>query len=212
MSGSWPDEPVSPPDEHAWVDLGLPSGTLWATCNVGAEAPEDYGDYFAWGETEPKDYFADWGTYKWSRGRGKMTKYCTDSHYGYDGFVDNKTELDPEDDAAYVNWGPMWRMPTKEQHDELRTTCTWTWTTQNGVNGALFSGPNGNTLFLPAAGSRWLTLDHGGSSVSYWLRTLSPFHDNEAYDMSYDSESLGGSGTCYRNAGLTVRAVRVSQY
>ena len=212
LTGSWSDEPVLPPDTHEWVDLGLPSGTLWATCNLGANAPEDYGDYFAWGETVPKDFFADWGTYKWCHGSNTtMTKYCTDSYYGYNGFVDNKTELDPEDDAAYVNWGPMWRMPTKEQQDELWEKCTWTWTMQNGVNGALVSGPNGNTLFLPAAGSRWLTLDHGGSSGRYWSRTLSPYHDYYAWDLSFDSESWGGCGTCSRNAGLPVRAVRVSQ-
>ena len=101
LTGSWSDEPVT----HEWVDLGLPSGTLWATCNVGASSPEGYGDYFAWGETEPKDYY-DWSTYKWCNGNEvTLTKYCTDSFFGYNGFTDGKTELDPEDDAAYVNWG-----------------------------------------------------------------------------------------------------------
>ena len=92
-----------PSQEHEWVDLGLPSGTLWATCNVGANAPEEYGDYFAWGETAPKDYY-DWSTYKWCKGSyNTMTKYCTNSSYGYNGFTDGKTELDPEDDAAWFN-------------------------------------------------------------------------------------------------------------
>ena len=87
------------PEEHEWVDLGLPSGTLWATCNVGANAPEEFGDYFAWGEIAPKDYY-DWNTYKWCDNSGySLTKYCTDSYYGT---VDNKTELDPEDDAAWM--------------------------------------------------------------------------------------------------------------
>ena len=122
LTGTW-DEPVTPPDEHEWVDLGLPSGTLWATCNVGADNPEDYGDYFAWGETEPKVIY-NWSTYKWCNGSvNTMTKYCTDSGYGT---VDNKTELDPADDAATVNWGTSWRMPTLEQLDELLTKCTWT--------------------------------------------------------------------------------------
>ena len=115
---------TQPIDNHEWVDLGLPSGTLWATCNVGANTPEEYGDYFAWGETEPKDYYG-WNTYKWCNGsRYTLTKYCTDSSYGYNGFVDNKAELDPEDDAAYVNWGSSWRIPTTEQQCELYENCS----------------------------------------------------------------------------------------
>ena len=196
---------------HEWVDLGLPSGTLWATCNVGASAPEEYGDYFAWGETAPKDYY-DWSTYKWCNGSyTTMTKYCTDSSYGYNGFVDNKTELDPEDDAAYVNWGSSWRMPSKEQQDELREKCTWTRTTQNGVNGYLVTGPNGNTLFLPAAGNRWgVSLNYVGSYGYYWSRTLYSSYPYYAYYLYFDS------GNVYwyyisRNYGFAVRAVRVSQ-
>ena len=92
-------------EEHEYVDLGLPSGTLWATCNVGASKPEEYGDYYAWGETEPKEVY-DWSTYRWCNGgRTSLTKYNTKSSYG---IVDNKTELELEDDAAYVNWGPSW--------------------------------------------------------------------------------------------------------
>lgn len=152
LTGSWDDEPVTP-DDHEWVDLGLPSGTLWATCNVGASAPEEYGDFFAWGETdpEPKDYY-DWGSYKWCYGSyKKLTKYCYDSDYGYNDFYDNKRILDPEDDAAYVNWGPQWRMPTVNQLVELKDNCTWKKTTRNGVVGCQVTGPNGNTLFLPFA-------------------------------------------------------------
>ena len=107
------DEPVTP-DNHEYVDLGLPSGTLWATCNIGASIPEDMGDYFAWGETAPKEKY-DMDNYKWyDSSSDKLTKYCTDDKYGT---VDNKTELLPEDDAAYVNWGPMWRMPTDYRGD-----------------------------------------------------------------------------------------------
>ena len=103
---------VQKEQEHEYVDLGLPSGTQWATMNIGANAPEEYGDYFAWGETEPKDYY-DWGTYKWCMGNyNTMTKYCTISGYGYNGFNDGKTELDPEDDAATAAWGAGWRMPS----------------------------------------------------------------------------------------------------
>jgi hypothetical protein len=211
LSGSWPDEPVAPPNEHEWVDLGLPSGTLWATCNVGASNPEDYGDYFAWGETSPKEYYF-WSTYKWCNGsETTMTKYCTDSGYGYNGFTDGKTELDPEDDAAYVNWGPSWRMPTKEQQDELREKCTCMWTTLNGVNGRLVYGPNGNTLFLPAAGQR---LDYSpnsvGSSGLYWSHTLSSKYPYTAYMLSFYSGDWG-SGYGHRRVGRPVRAVRASQ-
>lgn len=104
-------------DGHAYVDLGLPSGTLWATTNVGAIAPEEYGNYFAWGETESKDTY-NWSTYKWCNGTyNSITKYCTNSRLGVS---DRKTILDPEDDAAHVNWGGYWRMPTKEEQDELR--------------------------------------------------------------------------------------------
>ena len=201
--GVWPSD-----DSHEWVDLGLPSGTLWATCNVGASAPEEYGDYFAWGETEPKEVY-DWSTYKWCNGSyNTLTKYCTKSSYGT---VDNKTELDPEDDAAYVNWGENWRMPTYDQQTELRTECIWTWTTQNGVNGRLVTGPNGNSLFMPAAGYRFgSSLSIAGSRGLYWSRTLyssSPYH---ACSMDFGS---GGVNWDYygRHDGFAVRAVRVPQ-
>ena len=134
---------------HEYVDLGLPSGLKWATCNVGATAPEEYGDYFAWGETETKATY-DLSNYKWCNGTYEsMTKYCTNSEYG---IVDNKTTLELSDDAARVNWGGSWRMPTKAEQDELRNTdnCTWEWTTQNGVNGyKVTSKKNGNSIFLP---------------------------------------------------------------
>ena len=198
-------------ENHEFVDLGLPSGTLWATCNVGANAPEEYGDYFAWGETAPKDYHG-WSTYKWCNGSSTtMTKYCTNSSYGYNGFVDNKRELDPEDDAAYVNWGPSWRMPTLEQQQELIDNCTWTWTTQNGVNGRLFTGPNGNTMFLPAAGYRWSdSLYIAGSWGYYWSRTLNSSIPSNAYYLNFNSGYVFWD-YYYRNNGFTVRAVRVSQ-
>lgn len=198
------------PVEGDWVDLGLPSGTIWATRNVGASAPEDYGDYFAWGESAPKSYY-DWSTYKWCNDSYTMTKYCTDSSYGYNGFVDNKTELDPEDDAAYVNWGPSWRMPTTEQQRELYEKCTSVWTTQNGVSGRLFTGPNGNSLFLPAAGYRWNeSLYLVGSRGDYWSRTLSSGYPGRAYGLYFYSGSVYW-GSSYRSSGLTVRAVRVPQ-
>lgn len=202
-------------DDHDWVDLGLPSGTIWATRNVGASCPEDYGDYFAWGETEPKDYYS-MDTYKWayydSNGDLRLTKYCTRSDYGYNGFTDNKTELDPEDDAAYVNWGPSWRMPTTEQQRELYEKCSSVWTTQNGVKGRLFTGPNGNTLFLPAAGYRWdESLGGAGALGIYWSRTLYSSIPSSAYDLGFGSGGWGNWSNGYRYYGFSVRAVRVSQ-
>ncbi len=191
--------------DHEYVDLGLPSGTLWATCNVGANSPEEYGDYFAWGETEPKSTYS-WATYKWCNGSStSMTKYCKSSSYGT---VDNRTELLPEDDAAYVNWGASWRMPTKTQYDELKLECTWTWSTRNGVNGRLVTGPNGNSLFLPAAGYR-----DGTSIVSvstygyYWLSTLYS-SSNSGTCQYFNSSGKYWSGR-NRYYGLAVRAVRV---
>lgn len=137
---------------HEWVDLGL--SVKWATCNVGASKPEEYGDYFAWGETKPKSVY-NWSTYKWCHGsKDSMTKYCIDSSDGYNGFRDSKTILDPADDAATANWGSGWRMPTHSEQFRLRTDCTWTWTTQNGVYGHKVTGPNGRSIFLPAAGCR----------------------------------------------------------
>ena len=147
------------------VDLGLPSGIKWANMNLGAEAPEDHGLYFAWGETvgidieSEEERVFDWDSYKWSNGSSTtMTKYCTEGiHYSYDGHeyfgtVDNKTELDPEDDAAYVNWGTEWRMPKVEDIMELLNNTTSEWTMQNGVDGRRFTGANGNSIFLPVTG------------------------------------------------------------
>ena len=105
---------------YNYVDLGLTSGTKWATCNVGASKPQDYGDYYAWGEVTPKETY-NWSTYKYGSAYNQLTKYCSSSSYGKDGFTDSKTTLDLSDDAAYVNWGGKWRMPTKAQQDELRS-------------------------------------------------------------------------------------------
>ena len=159
--------------DHEYVDLGLPSGLLWATCNVGADNPEDYGDYFAWGETQPKGYY-DWSTYQYCNGNyNTLTKYCNNSSYGYNGFTDILTALLPEDDAATANWGNTWRMPTKEEWQELYNNTAYTWTTQNGVNGRLFTASNGNTLFLPAAGYRYYNyLGDAGSYGYYWSSSL----------------------------------------
>ena len=194
-------------NNHEYVDLGLPSGTLWATCNVGASKPEEYGDYFAWGETAPKEVYT-WETYKWCNGTSNtMTKYCTDSSYGT---VDGKTDLDPEDDAAYVNWGASWRMPTQSQCIELSNNCTWTWTTRNGVNGQLITGPNGNTMFLPAAGDRYQNkIGDLGTYGQFWSRTLSLSNQYAADILFLHSYGLTGINGNDRYLGFSVRAVRV---
>ena len=199
---------------HEWVDLGLPSGTLWATCNIGASTPEEYGDYFAWGETEPKDDYW-WNTYKWCNGsENTLTKYCSNSRYGYNGFTDDKMELDPEDDAAYVNWGSSWRMPTIAQQEELAEQCTWTWTTRNGVKGCLVTGPNGDSIFLPAASYHSHKDILGvGSYGHYWLRSFDSL-DSDFADIlhfNWNGVYLDGSVGLYRCDGAPVRAVRASQ-
>ena len=199
------DEPVYP-DNHEWVDLGMPSGTLWATCNIGANKPEEYGDYFAWGETVPKDVY-DMDNYKWP-------------YYSKYNDTDMKTELELEDDAAYMNWGAQWRMPSLEQFDELCNSCSCRWTQRNGVNGQLLTGPNGNTLFLPAANIRCETaLSETGSRGCYWSRmryTMLPgdFLDGSNYPVHLEFSSDDWR-TCsrlpYRYFGLSVRAVCVSK-
>ena len=156
------------------VDLGLPSGLKWASSNVGATTPAEYGDYYAWGETAPKTDYS-WTTYKHANGAyNKLTKYCIYASMGNYGFTDGKTVLEPEDDAAHVNWGGSWRMPTDAEWTELREQCTWTWTTQNGVNGYLVSSKtNSNSVFLPAAGYRYSTaLLKAGSLGDYWSSSL----------------------------------------
>jgi hypothetical protein len=197
---------------HEYVDMGLPSGTLWATMNIGASSPEDYGDYFAWGETTPKDVY-NWSTYQWCNGSNTtLTKYCTNSSYSYNGLTDGKTELDPEDDAATANWGSEWRMPSLEQIQELRNNCTSEWTTRNGVNGRLFtSNINGAALFLPAAGYRWASsLGSVGSGGAYWSRTLYNSDPNYAYYLDFYSDDVDWY-YYFRDDGFTVRAVRVVQ-
>ena len=186
-------------NNHDYVDLGLPSGTLWATCNVGANSPEEYGDYFAWGETAPQDYYY-LDTYKLTiDGGSTFTKYNG---------TDGKTTLAPEDDAAAVNWGGKWRMPTDAEWTELRNKCTWKWKTMNGVKGyKVKSKTNGNSIFLPAAGYRFDDyLDHAGYDGYYWsssLNTDSPYY---AWYVDFLSGNVDRNYN-YRYDGLSVRPV-----
>ena len=196
-------------DGHEWVDLGLPSGTKWATCNVGADSPEEYGDCFAWGETVPKAIYV-WSTYKWCNGSSTtQTKYCTSSAYG---IVDNKTTLDLADDAANANWGGSWRIPTKAEQDELRNTnyTTWTWTTQNGVSGRkVTSKVNGNSIFLPAAGYyEGSDRKFSGSTGSYLSSSLNTNDSSCAYNRGFVSDYVySNNSSYYRCIGMSVRPV-----
>ena len=202
--------PLGNNDEHEYVDLGLTSGTLWATCNVGATRPQDIGLFFAWGDTEghgsdiSDGYLFSWENYKWGEVIGDdtyFTKYCTDSSRGKDGFTDGKYELDPEDDAAYKNWGSEWRTPSKEEFDELKTECAWTPMTIGEVKGYEVEGPNGKTIFLPETGWRIddMLLDGG----AYWSRSSNPEDVGGAYYLGWDDwgeYEYGGrtDGQCVR--------------
>ena len=171
-------------DEHEYVDLGLPSGLLWATCNVGADTPEAYGDYFAWGETQPKEVY-DGNTYTYS---------------------DNSTILPPENDAATANWGNGWRMPTHEEWEELFNNTTQTWTNQNGVEGCLFTKGDAS-LFLPAAGQyqyySWFT----SGEVRYWSSSLYMNLQSMAWGI-YCKDNYYHLDSAQRSHGRSVRAVR----
>lgn len=193
-----------------FVDLGLTSGTLWATCNIGADNPQDAGLFFAWGDTvghgsDPSDgYLFSWDNYKWCvvvDYFSHFTKYCTESSSGNDGFADGKYELDPEDDAAYINWGSEWRTPSKEQFDELKNECTWTLKTIGDVKGYEVVGQNGNSIFLPETGWRIddMLLDGG----AYWARSANPEDTGGAYYLGWDDwgeYEYGGrvNGQCVR--------------
>ena len=191
---------------HAYVDLGLPSGLKWATCNVGATTPKEYGDYFAWGEVESKETYY-WETYKWGLGYSQLIKYCTQSSSGLAGFSDYKTILDSEDDAATANWGGKWRMPTRTEYQELIDNCTWIWTTEDSVNGYKVIGKNRNSIFLPAGGFVIGDIyDSVGSRGCYWSSSLRISSPGYAYNVCIDSDHVG-DGSSGRSCGFAVRPV-----
>ena len=208
------------PSTMEYVDLGLPSGLKWAKCNLGASKPSDYGDYYAWGETAPKaDY--DWATYKWMQAGQSDWKYITKYTYAdgetggiwYDSsgtFIgDGKTVLAAADDAATANLGSPWRMPTADEIQELLDNCTWFWTTQDGVKGHQVDGPNGNAIFLPAAGLR---LDSGfhfaGGQGNYWSSSLYPDISKDARSLFLNSSGRHELHYYNRSIGFSVRPVR----
>ena len=178
------------------IDLGLPSGTKWASWNIGASTPEEYGDYFAWGETDSKENY-NWGTYNHSDG------YSNDCYNLGDDIAGTKY------DVAHVKWGGLWRMPTIEQIKELIDKCKITWTSQNGVPGALLKGPNKATIFLPATGWYWASeITSVGSIGQYWSSSLDQAHRDFAEAGTFDMDSqhfFNGGG--YRCCGVAVRPV-----
>ncbi|MBO4614906.1 MAG: S8 family serine peptidase [Bacteroidales bacterium] len=194
---------------HEWVDLGLPSGTLWATCNVGASSPSDYGNYYAWGETNAKTTYL-FRNYMYSANgafSGRLTKYCNDANSGNNGFTDALTTLKATDDAATANLGSGWRMPTCDEMNELKNNCIVTWTTHNGANGRLFTGPNGNSIFLPAAGFRSdVVLFRDGITGYYWTSSLNTNNPNSAWYLIFESDNCGTDDS-RRIYGQSVRPV-----
>ncbi len=201
---------------HEWIDLGLPSGTLWATTNVGADTPEAYGDYFAWGEPQPQasnEY--SWECYKYAGSDyDKFTKYCSESSYGDNGYTDTLVRLLPEDDAATANWGNGWRMPTSEELEELIEKCVVMNITQNGVKGRIFIAPGGGkSIFLPAAGNRCYYGNFGNNDIGgYWSSSLDILSPHYAMYLFFNSDSDNCRwGSYNRYYGFSVRPVCASQ-
>ena len=184
---------------HKYVDLGLPSGLKWATCNVGADFLEDYGDYFAWGETTTKAGYTE---------ENSLTSRLTISELQSQGIIDGDHNLTPSYDAARANWGGSWRMPTEAEQRELIYNCTLEWTTQNGVNGCKVTGPNGNSIFLPTAGYRYgSSLINAGEYGYYWSSTPYESNSNSAYYLEFSSSSYHYVGWYGRYYGRSVRPV-----
>ena len=183
------------PDSHHphLIDLGLPSGTKWACCNVGASKPEDYGNYYVWGETEPKSTYNE-STYK----------YYQNNQYVSIGSDIAGTSYD----VANVKWGGSWKMPSLDQIKELTDNCSFEWTTENGIQGRRFKGKNGGSIFLPAAGYRWnddlyLAEDNG----YYWSSMQYMSSSDYACCLYFGSDDAGWDSYCYRELGRTVRPI-----
>jgi len=208
--------PYSPPtgfkNGRAYVDLGLPSGTVWAYCNIGANSPTDAGDYYAWGETSPKETYG-WSNYRYCNGTYEsLTKYCTElswMEFGNDGYTDTLTTLEASDDAATVNWGSDWRMPTEAEINELRLNCEWE-PLDDGINviGYIITGPNGNSIVLPFTGyyknSEIIDEQYSGHFWSSSLDSQIPYTSRCIY---FQTSYIQGINTDYRCYGLTVRPV-----
>ena len=193
---------------HKFVDLGLPSGLLWATCNVGAAIAADDGNYYAWGETGPQTSNSySWDSYKHGTSSSNFTKYNSS---------DGNTTLDSEDDAAYANWGVSCRMPTKAEFAELLNSanCTWIWTSMTASDGSSVKGyqvtsvKNGNSIFLPASGyCDDVDLDEHGSLGHYWSSTLNARYSDWACYLYFDSSRHPQESYDDRCIGCTIRPV-----
>ncbi|MBO5664078.1 MAG: InlB B-repeat-containing protein, partial [Bacteroidales bacterium] len=193
---------------HLYVDLGLPSGTKWASYNLGSAEPypsnADYGNYYAWGEISPKNDYS-WETYQHGT-QNALFKYTTSPDYDADGYYDGRTQLSASDDAAHAAWGGNWRMPTREEMNELKQHCTWIETTLDGAKGYRVKGPNGRSIFLPAAGAiDGQSAIHTGVGGSYWTSTLNESPNNGAICCSFGSTV--GIYYSSRDFGYSVRPV-----
>lgn len=200
------DITLSCPDEnhpHA-IDLGLPSGTKWACCNVGADKPEAYGGYYAWGEIEEKSTYTE-----------MSYQYCTGEDTDGDGYYDSNISYqslgsdiaNTEYDVAHVKWGGSWVMPSHDQQMELISSCTYTWTSINGVSGEELTGPNGCTIFFPAAGFAYLDeVYHSTADGNYWSSTQNPMYSYFTYHMQFASYNVSW-GSYNHSRGLSVRPV-----
>ena len=183
---------------HDWVDLGLPSGVKWATCNVGANAAEEYGNYFGWGETEPKDNYSSINSLTYKVSLIKLKKA---------GIIDDTNTLTKEHDAANVQWGGTWRLPTDEEFGELISECNWNFASFNGVNGYLVTGPNDKNIFLPASAyQNGTTVENDGDFGDYWSSTSVEESNGVACSLGYSSKAFGRRRYA-RYVGRTVRPV-----
>ncbi len=221
-------------DGHEYVDLGLPSGLLWAACNIGAEAPEDYGQYYAWGETkgygeedptntnntaysgtDEKTNFS-WNTYKYGTGRSAISKYCTDNAKwkGEGTEADGLQTLTAADDVAATLWGGAWRMPTAEEITELKDNCTLEATTIGDVKVAKLTGPNGKCIYIPMAGQRNMAALTGNDAYAYlWSSSVNAANCCYATAMSfiYATSTVNIAATMLRYTGYSVRAVATKE-
>ncbi len=223
-----PDDPDDPepqkpePQDDGAVDLGL--SVKWASCNLGATVPEEFGDYYAWAETEPfyssldpltwkadKPDGYSWNSCSWFGNYPNVTKYCPaglDIYWGMEGDPDGKTIIDPDDDAATVALGSPWRIPTEEEWNELESQCTWTWATHDGVDGFEITAANGNGIFLPAAGIfDAVNLLDSGSLCAYWSSDLNTNLPENAILLHHHSD-YGFTASCVRYDGSPIRPVK----
>ena len=202
-----------PDDNHPhMIDLGLPSGIKWACCNVGANSPKEYGGYYAWGEVSEKSVYNE-VTYLYATGVDNNGDGCFDDWHSNEGTFGLWQHLGAnisgtQYDVAYVQWGEPWCMPTHDQQMELLNHCRSVWTTENGVNGRRFTGPNGGSIFLPAAGCRLDNdLHRTGSGGYYWSSTWDSSNPYYSQNLYFSSTNNHWDYNLYRDGGRSVRPV-----